>query len=132
MTPDRLCKATIQVGDTKITYEGPREFVEGLVNEYVLKASKQHPKQEGSDSLADLVGSKQPHGHAEIVAVLSFWITEAGKVEFTEHDLRDAYIQAGLRPPKVVAQALRDAKKRYDYIALGSERGSYRLSPHGD
>jgi hypothetical protein len=75
---------------------------------------------------------KKPRGHAEIVAVLAFGLADAGTEEFTEVDVRRAYIQAGVRPPKVVAQALRDAKNKQDYIEAGKKRGTYRLSPHGD
>jgi hypothetical protein len=64
--------------------------------------------------------------------VLAFGLTESGTKEFTEEDVRRAYIRADVRPPKSVSQALRDAKSKFDYIATGSKRGTYRLTNHGD
>ncbi len=79
-----------------------------------------------------LVDQKQPQGHGETVAVLAFCLREAGMIEFTADDIRRAYIRAGVRPPKVVAQALRDAKNKYDLIESGAKRSTFRLSPHGE
>jgi hypothetical protein len=83
-------------------------------------------------TLKKLVEAKKPRGHAEMVAVLAFGLAESGSVEFSESDMRRAYIQAGARPPKVVAQALRDAKNKQDYLESGKKRGTYKLSSHGD
>jgi hypothetical protein len=80
----------------------------------------------------ELIAAKQPHGHPETVAVLAFALAEAGTPVFTEDEIRRAYIRAGARPPKVVAQALRDAKNRYEYLEVTPNRGEYRLSNHGD
>lgn len=133
-------KATIQIADKSITFEGPREFVEAQVSFYVGLSSNSQAAiatvpvshAVAPRSLRQLYESKKPRGHAEIVAVLAFGLTDAGSEEFTEADVRRAYIQAGVRPPKVVAQALRDAKNKQDYIEAGKKRGTYRLSPHGD
>jgi hypothetical protein len=80
----------------------------------------------------DLVLANRPRGHHETVAVLAFALTEAGNASFTEEDVRRAYIRAGQRPPKVVAQALRDAKNKFEYLEVAGERGRYRLTNHGD
>lgn len=133
-------KATVSVGDKVITFEGPRDFVEDQVARYVdlpsnyQGTSKTIPAGETPPTLplSKLVEAKKPRGHAEMVAVLAFGLAESGLVEFTESDMRRAYIQAGTRPPKVVAQALRDAKNKQDYIESGKKRGTYKLSSHGD
>jgi hypothetical protein len=136
-------KATIEVADKKITIEGPREFVEeqiarlsgvldGKQNTALLGMPQLDAPSGGPVSERELVQIKQPKGHLEAVAVLAFALTEAGTKEFTEEDIRRAYLRAGVRPPKVVAQALRDAKNRFDYIEAGKSKGTYRLSPHGD
>jgi hypothetical protein len=139
---EKIGKATIQFEDKKIIFEGPSDFVESMVSKYTntsKQAAKQAPNELTADASStagiterDLVTAKQPHGHPEIVAVLAFALTEAGKAVFTEDDIRRAYIRAGVRPPKVVAQALRDAKNRYEYLELTPNRGEYRLSSHGD
>ena len=138
-----MFKATIEVGDKKVTIEGPREFVEEQVAKLTgAWSSKQNDGllgEDPSDSTSEqefsekhLIQTKQPRGHLETVAVLAFALTQAGVAAFTEEDIRRAYLRAGVRPPKVVAQALRDAKNRLDYIEPGGKRGTYRLSPHGD
>jgi hypothetical protein len=135
---DHIVKATIEVADTKVTFEGPPEFVDAQVAKYAAqRVSNTQEKlgtgtQDAPVSEQQLVDRKQPSGHIETVAVLAFALTQAGTDEFTEDDIRRAYIRAGVRPPKVVAQALRDAKNRADFIELGSTKGTYRLSPHGD
>lgn len=133
-------KATISIGNKVITFEGPRDFVEDQVARYIGVPSKQQdtsgivPAREAHPTLLlnKLVEAKKPSGHAEMVAVLAFGLAESGLAEFTESDMRRAYIQAGTRPPKVVAQALRDAKNKQDYIESGKKRGTYKLSSHGD
>lgn len=133
-------KATISIGDMVVTFEGPREFVEDQVARYMGLSSNQQGKSEivaareapPTLPLGKLIEVKRPKGHAEMVAVLAFGLAESGLLEFTESDMRRAYIQAGARPPKVVAQALRDAKNKQDYIESGKKRGTYRLSSHGD
>jgi hypothetical protein len=45
----------------------------------------------------DLIAAKQPHRHHEIVAVVAFALTESGTREFSEDDVRRAYIRAGVR-----------------------------------
>ena len=141
------CRATITYGDVKIVLEGPREFIEGQIAKYaprasdpsaskqvskfLLTAGDSAPSQTHFTSERDLIAAKQPRGHHEIVAVLAFSLTEGGQEEFGEDEIRRAYIRAGVRPPKVVAQALRDAKNAHDFLeSLG--RGRYRLSAHGD
>ncbi len=131
------CKATISLGDSTITFEGSAEFVEGQVKRFGSSRISDAP---GSIALGDhdgsreqqFVATKHPRGHHEIVTVLAFALTESGIEQFGEEDIRRAYIRAGVRPPKSVSQALRDARNKFDYIAAGSKRGTYRLTNHGD
>ena len=142
-----MCKATITYDDVKIVLEGPQKFIEEQIAKYVRPGSapdtsKDKSKfllrsndvaQSGKDftSEQEMIASKQPKGHHEIVAVLAFCLTESGQKEFGEDEVRRAYIRAGVRPPKVVAQALRDAKNQHDFLESAG-RGRYRLSAHGD
>jgi hypothetical protein len=131
------CKATISLGDSTITFEGSAEFVEGQVKKF---AASRITDARGNMSLGDeqgsrerqLVAEKRPHGHHEIVTVLAFALAESGIEQFSQEDIRRAYIRAEVRPPKFVSQALRDARNKFDYIAAGSKRGTYRLTNHGD
>jgi hypothetical protein len=138
------CKATITFGDVKIVLEGPESFIEQQVEKYsrVPDTSKPESKYLLSDgrsestgivlaSEREMVSVKQPRGHHEIIAVLAFCLTEKGTTEFGEDEIRRAYIRASVRPPKVISQALRDAKNVHDFLE-SVERGKYRLSSHGD
>ena len=140
MSEAEIVKATIRVGDKSVTFEGPKDFVEEQVAKYTgLLPSKQQAL-DGSSTAGgaaaiperELIQAKQPQSHSETIAVLAYYLTESGSPEFTEEDVRRAYIRAGVRPPKVVAQALRDAKNRYEYVESGRGRGKYRLTTHGD
>ncbi len=141
------CKATITYGDVKIILEGPQEFIEEQiakytprtenpvtskkVNKFLLTAGDSAPSPTNFTSERELIAAKHPRGHHEIVAVLAFSLTEGGQEEFGEDEIRRAYIRAGVRPPKVVAQALIDAKRKHDFLEPVG-RGRYRLSAHGD
>jgi hypothetical protein len=134
------CKATIVVGDSTMTFEGSAGFVEAQVEKF----SNNRPAgasvgggqslAEGAQGLTEkqLILEKRPRGHCEIVTVLAFCLAESGVKEFSEEDVRRAYLRAEIRPPKYVSQALRDAKSKLDYIEAGTKRGLYRLSSHGD
>jgi hypothetical protein len=138
---EEVCKATIVLGDSKITVEGSASFVQSQIERFAgvhrsvaaLGDTGVGSQGSGQPSIEkQLVTAKNPRGHHEIVAVLGFALTESGTKEFTEQDVRRAYLRAGVRPPKYVSQALRDAKNRFEYIATGSKRGTYKLSNHGD
>jgi len=136
-------EVTISIGDKRITLEGPEDFVRGEVERFAnltsIGASRAEPANHTHEEALgpthterDLVAQKQPDGHLEIVAVLAYFLSKAGQQEFNPEDMRRAYIRAGVRPPKVVAQALRDAKNVKDFIETGSKSGTFRLSPHGE
>ncbi len=138
-------KATITRGDTVITFEGPQTFVDQQVSRYMgdtrasdgsvhsdMKGRPADLKLNTAIAEKELVLAKKPKGHPETVAVLAFALAEAGKAEFTEEDIRRAYIRADVKPPKVVGQAIRDSKNQCDFIEPGSKRGTYKLSNHGD
>ena len=135
-------KVSVTVADRKVTLEGPEDFVRTEVERLTGSGERNHAAENRGSRMEskteksprserEFCQEKKPKGHAETVAVLAFCLREAGMPEFTPEDMRKAYIRAGIRPPKVVAQALRDAKNKNDYIA-GAERGTFRLSPHGE
>jgi hypothetical protein len=136
---------SLTIDDRKVTLEGPREFVQAEVRRLtdLLASGSPHAKGPGGSgsvgekrtSEREFVAEKNPEGHSEHLAVLAFYMTfiaDAGKSEFTEDEMRRAYIRAGVKPPKVVGQAIRDAKKHYDFFEPSGKRGSYKISPHGE
>src|SRR5271156_6053109 len=130
-------KATVQYGNKTIMFEGPAAFVESQVAKYSkgdMEDEKQVTAMSSYESIThsqesaterQIILDKKPKNHPETVAVLAFFLTEAGQNQFTDEDIRKAYIRSGVRPPKVVAQAIRDAKNVHDFIEPGSERGTY-------
>jgi hypothetical protein len=137
---EEVCKATITLGDSKITFEGSAGFVQAQIERFAgvqgHAATPSSASTVGSSAQTatekQLVNEKRPRGHHEVVTVLAFALAESGTKEFTEEEIRRAYIRADVRPPKYVSQALRDAKNKFDYITTGSKRGTYRLTNHGD
>ncbi|HSZ60832.1 MAG TPA: hypothetical protein VK828_03490 [Terriglobales bacterium] len=138
---DESHRATVIIGDTKVIFEGPRDFVEAQVSKYAqplanTQANLGTNASGGPDarpvSEKQLIEQKQPKGHPEIVAVLAFSLAQSGKKEFTEEDIKRAYLRADVRPPKVVGQAIRDAKNVADYVEPTGARGVYRLTTHGE
>jgi hypothetical protein len=130
---------TVTVGDRRITLEGPEDFVRGEVRRFsglepqpTAVASAATPPAAGAPTERELIAQKRPRNQTEIVAVLGFCLSENGLTEFREEDIKKAYIRAGVRPPKVIAQALRDARNKFDFIEAGTKKGTYRLSTHGD
>lgn len=133
-------QVTITFGDQKLTLEG--DFVHAevqTVSDAVAAVSATKEKETTArvhrvSSLTEeqLIVEKSPRGHAEIVAVLAYTLQQSGIVEFTADEMRRAYSRARQRPPKVMAQALRDAKNKYDFVEPGKKKGTFRLSPHGE
>ena len=142
-----VVEAEVAFGDAKITIRGPQAFVQSEVTRLagLLRAGRAAPLTDATDNAGvdvdgmagaknerEFVALKAPKGHPETATVLGFWLMAQGASEFSEDDVRRAYVRAGVRPPKVVSQALRDAKRSLDSIGQGSKRGMYRLTPHGD
>jgi len=132
-----LAKATVAFGEGTITFEGSESFVQ----DQVAKLSSHREQAIGTEtnsqgqthvSERDLIRAKQPTGHPETVAVLAFALARDGVDEFDDELMRRAYARANVRPPKVMAQALRDAKNRFDFLESASKKGFFKLSPHGD
>lgn len=129
---------TVTVGDRRITLEGPEDFVRAEVRRLTepgpepanVKAKLEPAPAQLFER--DLIAQKRPRNQTETVAVLGFCLAENGLAEFREEDIKRAYIRAGARPPKVIAQALRDARNKFDFIEAGTKKGTYRLSMHGD
>jgi hypothetical protein len=143
MSEDRI-NVAVEIGNVKVTLEGPRDFVESEVRRLTTpltdlrqaavetRSSAAESESGGFRNEREFIALKRPKGHAEIVTALAFYLTEHGQEEFTEEEVRRAYIRAGIRPPKVIAQALRDAKNKRDFLRQGGSRGTYTLTDYGD
>jgi len=131
----------VTIDGRRITLEFPTEFYNAAIA-FLSSSSGAQPGgaatgHSGLDAMrsrseGDVVAEKKPSGHAETIAVLAYCLREAGTVEFNAEEMRRAYIRGSVRPPKAVAQALRDAKNRYEYIEPGTRSGTFRLSAHGE
>jgi len=135
---EKTLTVTVTVDNRRITLEGPEDFVRAEVRRFALPhdngAKGKSSNNAGPTTLTerDLIAQKRPRNQTETVAVLGFCLTENGHGEFTEADIKRAYVRGGIRPPKVISQAIRDARNKFDLIETGAKKGTYRLSPHGD
>ncbi len=135
-------EVTVKVGDKEVTLAGPEAFVRAevqrltnLLGNSASSAADSRPPQVESELPAterEFVVQKKPNGHPETVAVLAYFLARSGQAEFSADDIKRAYLRAAVRPPKVVEQALRDAKNVRDYLEKGSEKGKFRLTTHGE
>jgi hypothetical protein len=131
---------TVTVGESRVTLEGPEDFVREEVRRLTDKvasggtpaAARSVRSDVGRMSEADFVAEKSPSNHSETVAVLAYCLKQKGIEEFDKDEMGRAYKRARIRLPKVVDQAIRDARNVFDYVEAGSKRGSYRLSQHGE
>ena len=135
---DSRITVTVTLDDRKVTLEGPEQFVREEVarltakpqtrtSQLQLAADAQLPRTE-----REFVADKSPKTHQETVAVLGFWLSQKGQPTFTAEDIRRAYVRAGVRAPRAIDQALRDAKNKCDYLEPSGTPGSYRLTIHGE
>jgi hypothetical protein len=142
-------KGTVEWDGRKVTIEGPTDFVGKELQKFrdaalgssaglTGRESASLPDKESASSAdrpmtdAAFVAQKTPKDHQEKIAVLAVRIKESGKDEFNADDMRRAYLRAGIKPPKALGQALVDAKRFKDFIEPATERGSYRLTHHGE
>jgi hypothetical protein len=139
-------EVTVTIADKQVTLAGPESFVRAEVQRLTnmiaertsgsphteIRSGAASARNELSETERGFIAAKQPSGHAETVAVLAYFLTKNGQAEFMPDDIRRAYARAGARPPKVIAQALRDAKNLHDYLEAGTEKGTFRLSHHGE
>lgn len=135
---DESVKGTVEWEGRRITVEGPPDFVSAELDRF---RSRQHAAPSESASApaapgqpvtdASFVALKKPQDHYEKIAVLAARLRDSGKAEFDSDDMRRAYLRAGIKPPKVMQQALVDTKRKKDYIEPTSTRGAYRLTDFG-
>lgn len=134
-------KVTVTIDDKKITLEGPADFVKAEVARLTAPLRDSGAGARTLNAAGDgnvprnereMIEAKSPKGHHEIIVVLAFWLAESGQSDFGPEDMRRAYIRANIRPPKVIEQALRDAKNKFDYLQQAEAKGRYRLTRHGE
>lgn len=135
---EKTLTVTVTVDNRRITLEGPEDFVRAEVRRFTstrdegVKGASVNNADRTALTERDLIAQKRPRNQTETVAVLGFCLAENGHGEFTEVDIKRAYVRANVRPPKVISQALRDARNKFDLIEAGTKKGTYRLSAHGD
>ncbi|WP_158787875.1 hypothetical protein [Granulicella sp. L46] len=139
---DYAAKGTVDWDGKKVTLEGSEEFVSTELERFrnaAIGTTAAAPEAESSKPTEDgrpltdaaFVELKKPADHFEKIAVLAVKLAQAGTTEFTGDDMRRAYLRAGIKPPKVMTQALVDTKRHKDYIEPTQTRGAYRLTTFG-
>jgi hypothetical protein len=130
-------KGTIEWEGRRITVEGPADFVSAELDRFrsatatPTKTSHSSPNPARPTTEADFVALKKPKDHYERIAVLAAKLKESGKPEFNDDEMRKAYLRAGIKPPKVMSQALIDTKRFKDYIESTTTRGMYKITDFG-
>ncbi|HEX3986438.1 MAG TPA: hypothetical protein VHX13_07495 [Acidobacteriaceae bacterium] len=131
-----VVKGTVEWNGRRITVEGPPEFVSAELGRFRGGTEETLSPESGAATGrpmndASFVTLKNPKDHYEKIAVLAVRLKEAGKTEFDDAEMRRAYLRAGIKPPKVMTQALVDTKRFRDFIEPTATRGQYRLTDHG-
>ena len=84
-------------------------------------------------TVKEFFDEKKPKIALETVAVFGFYMEHfKSQSEFSEADISKAFFDAKVRKPKVIGQALRDAKNVKGYLVEGSKKGTYRVSNIGE
>ena len=90
-------------------------------------------RNESIPSIKDFFDAKKPESAIETVTVFGYYFERYEKLpEFAESDISRAYYEARVRKPKVIGQAIRDARNIRGYLVEGSKRGRFRLSNVGE
>ncbi len=131
----------------RVELEGPQEIVlkqlvemRAWVDAQALGATVKGPNGSGMHepppdrtTLRSFLAVKRPENAYETIAVLlAYKKSYEGRPELSADEIRVAMIQAGIRPPKAMAQAMADCRRRYGYVEVGTARGSWKPSPQGE
>jgi hypothetical protein len=134
---EKMAKGTVEWEGRRITIEGPADFVSAELERFRNGVPAANSTGNGDaratrpTTEADFVAQKGPRDHYEKIAVLAVKLRDSGKEEFNDEDMRRAYLRAGIKPPKVMSQALVDTKRHKDYVEPSATRGMYRLTTFG-
>jgi|YelNatPaOPRAMG01_1025707.scaffolds.fasta_scaffold57338_3 hypothetical protein len=136
----------IKLGEVEIEAEGDKEFVEKAINDrknlfektppapIITSKGEVAPKNEiTSGTLKQFYQEKSPSGHHENIAVFAYYLKSAErKEEFTKDDINSCYTKAMVRKPKRIQTAIADTAHKYQFVEKGSQRGSWKLTSHGE
>lgn len=108
------------------------EFKSRLIDkDNIDDTSQNEPAKE--PNLKEFFDQKAPLTSSEIVTVFGFYLEHYRNIkEFSEKEIADCYYEARTRKPKVISQALRDAKNQKDYLVEGTKKGKFRVSNVGE
>lgn len=108
-----------EIGDQIIEKDGMNSKIQDNVEEIL--------------SMKDFFDEKKPSTIAETVTVFGFYLEHHENLkEFSEQEIADCFFRARTRKPKVIGQALRDAKNVKGYLVEGTKKGKFRLSNIGE
>lgn len=84
-------------------------------------------------TIKEFFDEKMPLTAVETVTVFGCYLEQFRSLdEFSEEEISRAYYEARARKPKVIGQALRDAKNVRGYLVEGTKKGRFRLSNIGE
>jgi hypothetical protein len=89
-----------------------------------------------ANNLREFINSHNPKGAVAEIPALLYWLKiNEQKLTANENDILELYRRANIRPPKNIAQSLRDlaSKKKYGRLeAVNDQPGYVRLSRVGE
>lgn len=86
-----------------------------------------------TSNIRDFYLNKRPSSLTETVAVFGFFLEHNRNFkDFGKKEISEAFFEARVRKPKVIGQALRDAKNKKSYLVDGVTKGKYRISNEGE
>ena len=129
-------------GTEALVKEGMDYAKENVLTESAREIAKQLPIQEEKSlekvipdvpQISIFYGQKDPRNDMERVTVLAYYAKEyLGKPEVSEAELTPLFNEAGVKLPKKVLQAMRNAaRKQYGLLEFAGKGGYYRITNAG-
>lgn len=139
-------------GDVQVEIEGEETYVEkkltkllpfvmGNENGGAAPATKKQLKEKEEEgrrgpaphTLQSYVKAKDPNNVYEAIAlVLDFARKYENKAEMSSGEIRAGLLLGKYHPPKSMAQALADCRRRYGFVVVGAKKGYWKLSNQGE
>jgi hypothetical protein len=153
-----ISKIELSFGKHRFSIEGSEQFVSGNIdrmldwesrhcgplveptrssepenNNVAEHAPKSLDARAAPVTLKRFLAEKRPLNTAETLAVVLFYKKAFEQVsEMKTEEVRQALLHAGARPPRHMRQAMSDCVRRAGYIAVGSNRGCWKLDHQGE
>ena len=88
---------------------------------------------QGRQTLKNFLEQRSPQNAYEAIAcVLFHYCATQERPELSSDEIRMALVQGKYSPPRNMAQAMTDCRRKYGYVDVGSKKGFWKLSRDGE